>query len=617
MAEKDGDIRYSDLSFEGLKARFLEVCDQLRALGTVENLDDAIVAITSLVEPKERMLPYQIEGHGTIFPNASVLLVCGFSGIGEKPFSRFHEGEEAHIEQIVFTSKTIFDEREENPPSLANQIYPRSPDLNLYCPATYEIKTAISLRSDLDRELRRKLEMILRILEKQSGYSFEIASEAKQKAFLGITREEHQEGKKPEPNPVMRIRQQEIWLGTEVVSCLAASEIAAVLRLPNRMNLTRGMVSHFSQHYRSHRPQMLKRSELFNGVQRAIAAAFPDDLRALIDRSKDGIRIIADAHIEWLNVRGIPLRLRYNVSRIPVTPGNLFIETLSSLPPILSTPDDFHDILVISGLSEEDEIARQFKIAFDIFGKQWRDKLRITFVRASSQQEFINAINAFDGMMMIFDGHGSHSQDSPGVLWLGNESVDVWSLRGAIHRPPPIIILSACDTHATGRNHATVANGFLALGSRSVLASVFPLHASHAAMFAARLLFRVSSYIPGAIEAYERSLTWLEVVSGMLRRQLVTDILRHLEAVGQIVEGDSQALHHQLHGIIDSDLDDPFLYIRRALLEYGIPEEKLDRETHIAIAASSTISYVHLGRPETILINTPDMLQKLAESSHN
>src|SRR3546814_9101738 len=48
---------------------------------------------------------------------------------------------------------------------------------------------------------------------------------------------------------------------------------------------------------------MLKRGELFRGVQRAIAEGFPTGLQALIDRSQDGIRIIADAHIEWLDVR--------------------------------------------------------------------------------------------------------------------------------------------------------------------------------------------------------------------------------------------------------------------------------------------------------------------------
>lgn len=613
VAESGGQIAYSDLSLQAVRARFLEVCGLLNVLGTIENVAVAEAAIASWVEPAERRLPYEIGGHGTILPNVAVLRACGYVGIGEKPFSRHHQGEKAHIEQIVLTTNSVFDEREANPPSRLNQVYPRSPDLNLYLPATYDLK-ALSLRRDLDRGVRRDMQAVLRILDKQVGYSFEASSEAEKKAILGLTDEVLIQRKRPTPNPIMRMRQLEVWLGTEAVACLATSEIGGVVRLPNRMNRTRGLVRQFAQHYRADRPQMLKRSELFRSVQRAIAECFPDDLQALLARSRDGIRVISDAHVEWLDVRGIPLGLRHNVSRIPVTPGNLFIDTLSTPVPIHATPEQFRDILVVSGLPEADIIARQFKIAFEIFGKQWRDRLRIKFVRVASRRALVEAINAFEGMLMVFDGHGSHRPDEPGVLWLGEEAVDVWGLGGEIRRPPPIVILSACDTHAADRNHATVANGFLALGCRSVLGSVFPLHAFHAAVFTSRLLYRVSDYIPAAVDRFQRSLTWLEVVSGMLRRQLTTDIIRHLEAQRLIVEADARNMFQQMHWLADSDLDDPFLHIRRALLDYGISESELDREIHTAIATSSTISYLHLGRPETILINSAENLKKWTES---
>jgi len=171
-----------------------------------------------------------------------------------------------------------------------------------------------------------------------------------------------------------------------------------------------------------------------------------------------------------------------------------------------------------------------------------------------------------------------------------------------------MVILSACDTHAADRNHATVANGFLAMGSRSVLGSVFPLHASHAALFAARLLYRVSDYIPAFISSRQRSLTWLEVVSGMLRRQTTTDIVRHLENIDLIKEKDFRRLFDTMHWIVETEQNDPFSHIRQQLLTYGVPEHQLDLEIHAAIASSSTISYLHIGRPETILINSLENL---------
>jgi hypothetical protein len=216
---------------------------------------------------------------------------------------------------------------------------------------------------------------------------------------------------------------------------------------------------------------------------------------------------------------------------------------------------------------------------------------------------------------MVFDGHGSHRPEQPGMLWFGDDGVDVWDLRSEIARPPPIVILSACDTHAADRNHATVANGFLALGARSVLGSVFPLHASHAAMFAARLLYRVSDYIPAAVKGFGRSLTWLEVVSGMLRLQCVTDILRHMVGQRLIDEDAFLELHHLASDFVNVRLDDPFRPIRQSLLERGIPESRLDREIHAAIASSSTISYLHLGRPETILINSEENIREFFDTT--
>jgi hypothetical protein len=70
-------------------------------------------------------------------------------------------------------------------------------------------------------------------------------------------------------------------------------------------------------------------------------------------------------------------------------------------------------------------------------------------------------------------------------------------------------------------------------------------------------------------------------------------------------------MHEKMSGIIDSGIDAPLDQVRKALIEYGIAEETLDKETHNAIAASSTISYLHLGRPETILINTHENLREI------
>ena len=609
IAKDDGHITYDKLSFDSLRNRFLDICAELEGNISFSGIGDAKKAIKSWVFPDERKLPYKLGGHGTIFPNLAALGVCGFGSLVDGPFER-HGDESAHIEQIVRTCNSVLDERETNPPSEANRLFPRTPDLNLYLPTTYDLKAAISLRSSIDPGTRREMALALRMIEKQDSYSFDMSTPAQLKAMTGRTIEELKAGAAPVVNPIMQMRQLEIYLGTEAVSCLSASEIGAVIRLPNRLNRSMGLVRSFAQHYRADRPQVLKRAELFREVQNAIAAGFPEAFSSVLERSSDGVRVIADAHIEWLDVRGIPLGLRYNVSRIPVTPGNLFIENVGMKEPLFVTPDAFNEVLVISGLEEADVIAKQFNVAFEHFGELWHEKINLKFIRVKSRKEMVDAINAFQGMLMVFDGHGSHRKDEPGVLWLGDEAVNVWELRGEITRPPPIVLLSACDTHAADRNHATVANGFLMLGARSVIGSVFPLHATHAAIFAARLLYRVSEFIPSAVKMFGRSITWLEVVSGMLRRQALTDILYHLEEKALLPGGWSIEATTDLHMLADVSSPDPFANVQAEMAKWDVPKDDLEREIHSALASSSTISYLHLGRPETILINSVENLEK-------
>ena len=302
--------------------------------------------------------------------------------------------------------------------------------------------------------------------------------------------------------------------------------------------------------------------------------------------------------------------VRKNVSRIPVTPGNLFVDQLTERPLIRFTPENFKEVLVISALKRDDPIKPFFEVAFDIFGKQWKDLLDVRFVEVSSEVQLVTALNDFSGALILFDGHGSHGTDEPGYLHLMDTPIDVWSLRGKLNRPPPIVVLSACDTHAADRNHATAANGFLALGTRAVLGSVFPLMAADAATFAARLLFRISSFVPTAVGMFGRSLNWTEVVSGMLKMQLLTDFLRRLEFKKIITPDVYVDVHQKGNMAINGGNEDPFTEISNLLRSRGVEETVIRRELEEAVANSSVISYLNIGRPETILLDTKERLEQ-------
>ncbi|WP_183232474.1 CHAT domain-containing protein [Bradyrhizobium sp. SBR1B] len=341
-------------------------------------------------------------------------------------------------------------------------------------------------------------------------------------------------------------------------------------------------------------------------MKTAVPAEFIDFIRG----AKVGVRVIADAHVEWLNIDGVPLCIRKDTARLPVTPGNLFIDEIGMKSPILLTPKGLQHVLVISALKRDDPIAGMLDIAFDAFSEHWKETLKVDYVDVSNADELVAAINSFEGQVLVFDGHGTHRDKEAAALYLQDEPIDVWTLRDRITRMPPIVLLSACDRHAADRNHATAANGFLALGARAVLASVFPLFAPTAASFIARLLYRLSVFVEIAINIRQRAMTWLEIVSGMIRMQLLSDFNHALEGAKLINSEVYLDIGSRGNAAINGEHEDPFATILQMYEESGVPRGDLDRVFELTIANSSVISYLHLGRPETILIDLPERIEQ-------
>lgn len=602
VAERGGTFTYEEFTIEALQQHFLKICDALVGIVSEEALQTAKDAISKWEPLEPRSLGYQVKGHNSVTPNLMALSAAGYDDLVSGPFDAIgpKDGIGAYVDQIVRTAQSIREERDHIGMREAHKQHRCPPDLNLFAPSIYPHFFELSLPADeAFKDERRRLKMVQRVLAGQSGYKFELKG-AKQKAFLDFD----VESKTPRLHPLAQQRAEELAFGTECMGTLAASELSAVLRLPNEVNRTAGQVRQFASHYRSENTSERKRLTAFRQVQKRISESVPDEFVSLIEEAEFGVRVVADAHLEWLEVNGLPLSLAKDTSRIPVTPGNLFVDQIGSKEPLHLVPETFSEILLLSALRRDDPIKPLFDVAFEVFGREWGDKLTVKNVEVSSEVEFVDAINDFRGALVIFDGHGSHSRDKPGMLHLMDTPIDVWQMRERIKRPPPIVVLSACDTHAADRNHATAGAGFLALGSRAVLSSVFPLRADQAATFTARLLYRVSDFVPAAFQTYGRSLTWLEIVSGMLRMQLLTDFLRLLQKKGMIDEAKYRSIHEFGNMAINALSDSPFKrIIERASEETGMETKELSRLLEIAIAHSSAISYLHLGRPETIIIH--------------
>lgn len=614
VAETGGDLGYEQLTLKGLQERLLFVCDHASDKLPPEFIAEMRASI-SRWEPLElRKVDYVVGGHGSISQNLAAMFNFGIDPPVTGPFEKVGELD-AYVRQIVDTTTTILDARRDAAEMLAEHDFQRRPALNIFAPAMYAGLPNLQVKPDTPPDVRRDIQMVKRILERQTGYSFQLTTQAQVKAVMGVDQEpKDPKDFGPSPHPLLRIRQLELGLAVEALAVLCASELSATIRLPNDINRTLGAVRQFANHYRSNVRHRYRTAEAFRNVQTRLAEAIPDDLMALIAKSEGDIRVVSDAHIEWLDIDGLPLCIRRNVSRLPVTPGNLYVGQLTPAPLIRLTPELFKKILVISALDPNDDrdIRAMFDIAFSAFSPHWKEKLEVEFVEVANVEELTAAFNKFGGAMAIFDGHGSHKDGDTAKLHLGKTEIDVWTLLGKM-RVPPIIVLSACDTHAADRNHATTASGFLSLGARAVLSSVLPLDARAAATFAARLVYRIADFIPAAVGIFGRALTWTEVVSGLLRMQLLSEFVRELRR--KLLITDDQLRDVQLKGTeaINGLASDPWEIVIAELVKLGIEEATVRRELRQATATSSAISYLNIGRPETILVDTVEGIARRAQ----
>lgn len=610
VAKSGGDLPYEDLNIEALQAHFLQVCERIPKEIDPDSVNNARVALKEWKQLPIKQLGYQVGGHNSIAPNVLALHVAGFDDVIYGPFKAKKPGVKAYVDQIVLTTNSIFDERAQVGHRDLQRIYRPPPDLNLFAPNIFPHFFQLPPPAVLNRDEKTRFTMVLSALKNQSGYMFEANTEAQIAALVGKAFASAHGKSSPTNHPLMLLRAQEQRLATNVVGALAASEFSAVVRLPNDVNRTSGAVRSFSEHYRSDMPNPRKRLKTYRSVQARLASAVPIEFMDLIQRSTTGIRIISDAHLEWLNLDGLPLTIRKNCTRIPATPGNLFVETMATRPLIHLTPSSFRKVLVISALKRSDPVSRFFDTAFQEFSPHWRIHLDVRSVTVSKKSELLDALNEFDGPMVIFDGHGTHNAKEAAKLHLQDEAIDIWSLKDEIVNMPPIVVLSACDTHAADRNHATTANGFMMLGARTVLSSVFPLHAAAAATFAARLIYRVAAGMKPMIDLFDEAITWTEVVSGMIRMQLLTDFLHELVNKKVITKEIYEDIGSRGNMAINGRLPDPFGFVVSELAKMGLPRQLLLAELERAVANSSAISYLQIGRPETILIDDENRIQR-------
>ena len=537
--------------------------------------------------------------HNCTLPNHMVLEAAGVRF--EKTVPLISQSTEKYIAAIRETAEAVSRLRQDVGHVPGFRLTPPQPALILTAPAlyrhAYQNTRSVSRDDTKDPQIVNK---VMRFFQRQKTFQWSLEKEEHERLLVS-----------EEAKRIVQTRQKELEIHTLTVGLRAASTLATTIRVPPAVNRTAGVVRQFAAHTRSIKnshPQKFAR--LFSVVQEALSEAVGPELLQLIADTEGGIKLVTDAPMEWLPISALPLSLKFDCSRITATPGNLMVAELT-LPFLLRLKTSaFSDVLIISAYDAKDPIRHMIPAALEAVEPMWRDKFTVRSVTVEDEVAFCNALNAYDGGILIFDGHGHHSEDTGvGTLAIGDNDVNVLSLRGRV-RVPPVVVLSACDTQAADRSHATTANAFLALGARAVLGTLLPLDSRQAAIFIGRLLYRLVDFLPAAIAGRGEAIQWSEVVSGLLRMQLVTDLLRPYHGREILSRENYEYIHAQGNMAINTRRSDWFEFFTGLTAEHSsLSLDQVQQDFRTCIPTSDTIRYVHMGNPETILIDDPSTME--------
>ena len=406
----------------------------------------------------------------------------------------------------------------------------------------------------------------------------------------------------PQARALVAARQEELATHCHGVGLMAAQTCSAVLRLRPAVNHVFPVLGRYANNIRStNDAARFKTPRLFDDIQRELKEAVGQARINLIETHDGPIKIVCDAPIELLPVGELPIGLKYDCSRINATPGNLMMGVIAGHQPVTIGLATLRKVLVISGFAEDDRLRNLVERAIAGIAVETKGLVELAFVRVTNRSELVAALNASDATILIFDGHGvAGDADGIGGIEVNGTKIDVWGLREDA-RIPPIVVLSACDTHGLdAQTHATVGNGFLAAGAMSVLATILPIGGIEGAVFVTRLLLRLSHYLPAALGENKRVYNWCEFIAGLLRMVLGTDL------VGGMLKEPAAIAKYHLRANFHINSGNPGWY--ENILDdlagaTGLEIQAVQRRARGIMARSEAIRYVQLGTPEFILID--------------
>lgn len=410
--------------------------------------------------------------------------------------------------------------------------------------------------------------------------------------------------KNPKVGYLTRMRQNEMRLTTAAISLLSSSKKSPSIRLPNALNHLSSDLKKLESLARNNgikNELFIKKAKAFNTT---IKRMLGSKLRRFILNNYNELTLVSDVPLDWLRLElgKLPIMLSHEISRINSTPGNVLLQNCAYFPRISINESELKKTLVIRSFEIDDPLKHDLEQGLDVFAKSMPD-LDLKIVDVKNFEEFTQALNDYDGHIVILDCHGDHGGDMEnGWLIIGGEKVDTWKLRH-IARVPPIVILSACLTSALSGSHASVANGFLVSGAISVIGTLLPVVSIDSSVFVSRLIYRFYQF-PSVIPNSYSHVNLRLLISLFMRMSYTSDVIRGFAFSDLIDKEESLQVNSEVNAYINMLNEDWFDFLVDRLMKmskFSKDEilEILDKDYFI----TETMCYSQIGFPESIVIN--------------
>ncbi|MGA7916949.1 MAG: hypothetical protein WCA00_17065 [Candidatus Acidiferrales bacterium] len=389
-----------------------------------------------------------------------------------------------------------------------------------------------------------------------------------------------------------------------VLALYATSYRKPVLRTPQLGSALFGQLRHLRTVYDGGNRRAFTRD--VKKFSKALCESLPKEVQTFLASTPSfHLKLISDLPLEWLALEGVPLMFDHIVSRVPLTPGNaLFAHLNECREDLRMAPEDAQRVLIANCLSPEDRLYRYPKI----FAETLHDiGFRPEYVEPTNREQYLGALNDHKPFILAHWGHGFYERTlNRGYLHIRRERTEIWDFRGTCI--PPIVLLAACDTAAFSETHNTPANGWLALGARSVLATYFPIQADLTTVLYARIFANLLE----AVQGKERPDTWAFVASKTLYLNRYLDFFYdfHEWCSGRKIPGPPSEVFLEYTHLWNSEQTSltegyrscPEL-LARAIDRFDKGIGKTFREfVQTEKTVPHTMFFSHLGAPETTLI---------------